>query len=386
MRVLTVVKTSTGAQWIVPLNSALVARGHDVLVLVPNPHDSLGTNLRRAGVSVEKAPAPVSGGSPLQQGLGLLKLRSLVAAWDPDVVNYHLYSSALAGRFACAGTRAQSLYMIPGPLYLDSFLIRSAERLLLRLDDHIICSSSDIYKRYRRLGAAATKLTYVPYGEDLEYFAPASASSRDAIRNKLGIDQDEFVAICVAWFYPPKRLVYRGRGIKGHDVLLRAWAGALRDGMRGKLILAGDGVGAAGKTYREEMRGMATELGLDSSVLWLGHVSDVRDCYAAADVSIAPSRSESYGSVGQASAQAIPTIGSRVGGIPELVLDGATGWTFAAGDVSGLRTSLQASADLHARGMLTSLGNRARRFVQAVAPLEQTVSEYCDVVESMGKA
>ncbi len=297
------------------------------------------------------------------------------------MVNYHLYSAALAGRVAAAGLPTTTVHMVPGPLFLEVPFIRLVERVLARLDDHIICSSSRIYQEYASLGVPRQSLAYVPYSVDFDRFRPCTPEARAAARAYLGVPSAGFVAVCVAWFYPPKRLVHRGVGIKGHDVLLRAWARFRSRGGVGTLVLAGSGVGSAGDEYRDRLRSLARHLGIEPSVRWLGHVDDVRTCYAAADVSILPSWSENYGSVGEASAMGVPTLGSRVGGIPELVVEGATGWTFPPGDASALSRLLLLSSDLARTGGLQAVGARARRLSMAMAERTQSVAEYCSVIE-----
>ena len=52
MRILEVIRTSEGGGWIVPLIEELVRRGHDVIVVLPDPHGSLGRRLSSAGATV----------------------------------------------------------------------------------------------------------------------------------------------------------------------------------------------------------------------------------------------------------------------------------------------------------------------------------------------
>ena len=69
-------------------------------------------------------------------------------------------------------------------------------------------------------------------------------------------------------------------------------------------------------------------------------VPDARRFYSAADVSIAPSTTENLGSAAEASAMGVPTIASRTGGFPEIVIPGYSGWLADVGDVEGFTCSL----------------------------------------------
>jgi glycosyltransferase involved in cell wall biosynthesis len=74
-----------------------------------------------------------------------------------------------------------------------------------------------------------------------------------------------------------------------------------------------------------------------------------------------------------------PVIGARIGGIPELVLEGETGWTFASGDVADL-TQVLAQTNLRSTAELINMGRAARDFVAArhtkARYLEQVLSVY----------
>ena len=83
---------------------------------------------------------------------------------------------------------------------------------------------------YRHLGVRADRLSLVPNSVSTEWAeVDHDDLHRPAHQAELRLDPDRFVAVCVAYFYAPKRLVRKGRGIKGHDVLLEAWQ-RYRDG------------------------------------------------------------------------------------------------------------------------------------------------------------
>jgi glycosyltransferase involved in cell wall biosynthesis len=90
-----------------------------------------------------------------------------------------------------------------------------------------------------------------------------------------------------------------------------------------------------------------------SGVIWLDTVDDVREFYAAADVSVCPSRSENHGAALEASAMGVPCIVSDAGGLPETV-DDDSGWVVAA-DPDDIASALRAAhaewldGDLHKR-------------------------------------
>ena len=313
-------------------------RGHRVTFLLPRLQGPLPDQVRSAGLEVVRAEAPLPGQPAWRQPGAIRRLRRQVRSLDADVVVSHLYASALAGRGATWRTEVPHVFMSPGPLYLENALIRAVERVAWRLDDQVIASSDALDDAYRRLGVPDDRRSNIAYSIGAGWAAATTPEERSAARAALGLDADEFVAVCVANFYAPKRLVHRGKGIKGHDVLLEAWRRHKDRGGRGTLAVVGDGFGPAGVAHRQDLLSRYGEL---EGVRWVGHADDVAPWYRAADVSIAPSRSENHGAAAEASLLAIPTIASRVGGLPELVVDGETGWLVPPDDPAALLDALE---------------------------------------------
>jgi glycosyltransferase involved in cell wall biosynthesis len=250
MKVLLVIKTAEGGLWILAHIAALRARGHETIVILPTGDGRLRRALDDASVRVVPttfdfrfAPRPAT-------VAGLLRLRRQVKALEPDVLHYHLYASALAVRLATFGMRLPSAYMVAGPLYLESPLIRSVERWLMRLDTVLIAGSDHTAELYRALGRGQGVVT-IPYGVDTEYFAPLPRQARSRTRAALGIPESAFVAIMVAYVYAPKVRVHAGVGIKGHEPLLTGWQEFHRHHTDSRLVLVGGGFDEAGTAHRD---------------------------------------------------------------------------------------------------------------------------------------
>ena len=113
---------------------------------------------------------------------------------------------------------------------------------------------------------------------------------------------------------------------KGIDVLLQAMPGLLDRYPRLQLCVVGDG------PLRSQLQEMARELGIGEQVHFPGIVTDVRTWLAHFDVLVAPSRREGLPTVLlEAMALGCPVVASRVGGVPEIVTDGASGLLVPAG-------------------------------------------------------
>lgn len=130
-------------------------------------------------------------------------------------------------------------------------------------------------------------------------------------------DDGEKVIIHVSNFRPVKRVP---------DVV-RIFA-EIRKKVPSKLILVGDG------PDRSNCEQIARELGVWSDVKFLGKQLELVCLLSASDLFLMPSQSESFGlSALEAMACEVPVVSSSVGGLPELVVHGETGYIAEIGDV-----------------------------------------------------
>ncbi|GAA1574832.1 hypothetical protein GCM10009827_115900 [Dactylosporangium maewongense] len=360
-----IIKTDDGGRWTVPQLDELRRRGHEVVaVLPPGSEGQLRKALHDRGIDVVQSgfdfrfrPTPAT-------AAGLLRLRGQLRALAPDVLHYHLYASALAARIASVGLPARRVHMVPGPLFLESPLIRTVERVLCRRDEVVISGSRHTATLYRAIGMPDSRVVPVHYGTDVEHFSPPSAAYRAACRDAFGLADTTFTACMVAYVYPPKWLTHRGRGIKGHDILLTAWRRFRRDVPDARLILLGGGFDAAGEAYRQQLMrrfGVTGERGR-GGVDWHESTLDVRDCYAAADVSVSPSLSENHGAAREAGAMGVPSIVSDAGALPETV-DPSSGWLVPRDDVDALVAALHEAHAEFLAGTLRHRGALSRELV-----------------------
>ena len=132
--------------------------------------------------------------------------------------------------------------------------------------------------------------------------------------------------------------------IKGIDTILQAVALLKRRGI--EVIFAHIG-GLRSNTpeqqqYANSLKQMAVELGIKDNVVWLGRRNDVQDILPMADIYVHPSRSEGLGSVLlEASVAVLPLVGSRVGGIPEIIQQEVNGLLVNADNAEQLADAIE---------------------------------------------
>ncbi len=169
------------------------------------------------------------------------------------------------------------------------------------------------------------KLSHVPNGIDTAAFTAVEAD-RSAVRAALGIAPSAQVIGTIG----------RLAEVKQQAVLIRAFAKILPAFPAARLMLVGDG------PLRAELEELAQSVGVASTVIFTGYQPNPERYLAALDIFVLPSRAEAMPLViPEAWAAGRPVIASRVGGIPELIEDGKTGFLVESGDVNELAARLQ---------------------------------------------
>lgn len=378
-RVIVVVKTNEGARWILPQIDALLSRGAEVTAVIPEGAGRLARALddfaeREPRLTVTRSPFDFRFAPRIRTLRDLRRLRTLLRRMDADAALYHLYASALAVRFSLAGTRTRRVHMVAGPLYLESPVIRAVERRAVAWDHALVAGSDYTAAKYAELRVPRERLFTIPYGVDVEHFAPpAGTDARTRADHRL------FRVVMVAYVYAPKRLAHTGRGIKGHDVLLEAWRRFASRHDDVQLHLVGAGFDEAGERHRAELVGEFADLLGDGSVTWSSSVDDVRAAYLRADLSVSPSLSENHGAALEAGAMGVPSIVSDAGGLPETVRPDS-GWVVAAGAVDELDAALESAFVEWSAGTLRERGTRARSHIVRHFDRMRTSELVADVV------
>jgi len=178
------------------------------------------------------------------------------------------------------------------------------------------------------------------------------------------------------------RLLCVGRliPIKGHIVLLRAFAAARRELPELELEIAGRG------PLEPALRALAKELGIGAAVRFLGHVSPIQSAIERASVVVVPSMGEGFGMVAlEAMERARPVIAAAIGGLGEIVQDGVTGLLVPPGEADPLAAAIVSVASDPALARSMGEAGRARalsRFLQSFCT-ERTELLYEDALSRL---
>ncbi|EKB48314.1 N-acetyl-alpha-D-glucosaminyl L-malate synthase BshA [Cecembia lonarensis] len=140
----------------------------------------------------------------------------------------------------------------------------------------------------------------------------------------------------------------------------------LRKEIPAKLLLVGDG------PERDRMERLCRDLGTCDDIRFLGKLEAVEEVLSVADLFLMPSEKESFGLAAlEAMACEVPVLSSNAGGIPELNIDGVTGYVCNIGDVTTMTAkALEILDDKNLPTFKTNALNRAKEFdVAKIRPL-----------------
>lgn len=141
-----------------------------------------------------------------------------------------------------------------------------------------------------------------------------------------------------------------------------------------RLIMVGDG------PDRSSAEAFCREHHLSDRVFFLGNVPNLEEIVAASDLFFLPSESESFGMAAlEAMACEVPVIGTRSGGLPELVADGETGYLLTVGDVDAMA---EGAIEILSDGELRHrMGTRGREIAIERFDVSRIVPHYREMYE-----
>lgn len=298
---------------------------------------------------------------------GLFRLRSILQAQRPNVVQGWMYHANIAALLASILSDRSSrlfwnirhaLHDHQGRLDLTSQLIRGGS-LISKLTEGVIFNSKISAKQHENIGYSPQKSIIIPNGFDCEKFKP-DPELRIKVRQNLGIPTDAIVYGLIARFHP----------IKGHADFLAAASQVATQHPNAVFLLAGRDV---------SMENPALTAAIHSSELLknlrlLGERDDVPSLMSALDVLVSPSLSEAFPNViGEAMSTGVPCVATDVGDSADIV--GDTGFIVPPRSPAMLAMALCKFAALSLEER-SNLGEQARQHIQDRFSLPAIVSRY----------
>jgi glycosyltransferase involved in cell wall biosynthesis len=363
--------------------------GHHVAAILSSLDGNIATDLARDGIRSHASPML---GLFRDRGFfgnlgALLRLTWLLRRLRPDVVHSHIFESVITSRIA--SWLADVPVHFSGnvhPLTLQSEVMRALEVRTAFCDTRTIASSSYGRELYLQYGVPAEQVELIFYAVDQRGHDPARVSG-SAVRRELGISDDAPVVGKIAYFYPPPKTkaavpeFLRDRGIKGHDILLRAVPVVLESVPDAKFILVGSGWGPDGPKYERVLKDLASSLDIDHAVLFAGETDDVPAMLAAFDVSVHCSLSDNVAGTVESLLMAKPMIVSDIPGFADTIIDEETGLLVPVDDPRALAAAIVRL--IRDRELGRRLGGNGRKrmlerftLARTVADLEALIAQF----------
>lgn len=355
---------------LVRLASCLKGRNWEVRVVCMLPADYYAHELQEVGIPV------VSLG--MRRGVpdprAVFRLIGILRRERPLILTTFMYHANLLGRLA---GHLSGVPVVISSIRNENFGSGLRDRIMRFTDALADMTTSNSYLAgeavVRRGVVPAEKLRVIPNGIDTALYA-WTPDIRIRVREELGIAQNSFLWLSVG----------RLEEQKDYPNLLVAFGRVARKRPESVLCLVGQG------SLRQRMEDLVCRLGLEGRVRFLGLRRDVPRLLAGADGFVLASAWEGLpNAVMEALAASVPVVATRVGGVPELVIEGKSGFMVPPKAPDALADAMLRLMSLpsHARRQMGQFG---RSHVEARYGLERVVDQwealYKELLERKGIA
>jgi glycosyltransferase involved in cell wall biosynthesis len=272
-------------------------------------------------------------------------LASIIIQENIDVVQCNSIRAISTIGLAAKVTGRPCFWYVKGELdnpLLDKIGFALADRVLFQCETNKNRRYPELVRKYEK------KIHILTNGIDLEEVATAQQNTGQQLRNELCIDKQNINVAFLGQLYAPK----------GIDYLLKAMAKVRKVFSKVALYLVGDYGTGQYQNYKAELNSIIESKNLEK-IYFLGWRSDALEILSLMDIYAFPSLSEGVPrSIMEAMALGKPVVATSVGGIPDLVRNGETGFLVEARNSDGLANAILTLAKN--KELRTKFGEKAR--------------------------
>lgn len=291
-----------------------------------------------------------------------------------SLIHTHDYKANILGGIAAklAGVKSVATMHLHTETTFRLRLYRIIDLLALRFFPKVIAVSESLRQYLMANGLSPQKVVTVHNAVDSGMLASGASFHNDkTLRDRLGIGSDQHIVSTIG------RLTLQ----KGHRYFLESAKRTLEVLPETRFLIIGDG------PLREDLVGLSLSLGVAQAVRFLGYRQDIATLMAMSDVIVMPSLREGLPYVLlEALALARPVVGTPVGGIPEVLKHGETG--FLVPPKNSERLAEAVIQVLRNPEEAASLGERGRELVSREFNVETMVRKiaavYAEVLSEVG--
>jgi glycosyltransferase involved in cell wall biosynthesis len=349
-----------GTTYFVTVLPAVARAGVDLTACFMAPRHPAAEQLEAQGVR------PIFLGRAKWDPRALFDVWRLVGRYRPQVLHLASLKSHLFGRLVAGLRNCRTIVHVHDTVPLGR-VMGPLQRRVARWTD-LVLGVSDPVSDFScgEYGVGRERVRTLHNGIDVGRFARPSPGVRERVRREFGLESHAKLVGVIGRLAP----------MKGQDCMIRAMPLLLERCPGAVLLLVGEGA------KRADYEALVRERRLEAAVRFTGQRGDVADILAALDAVAMPSlfgEGLPYAAV-EAIAAGKPVVAFPTSGIPEVVVDGHTGFLVPREDIEALADALArvlTDADLAAR-----LGEQGRRHAEQFT-LEGHVQKLIDIYSAL---
>lgn len=343
----------------------------DVTVACP-PNSQLWDSLYE--MNIKLIPIPLVGEiSPAKDYAAIRILIKHLHNTKTSILHAHSSKGALVGRLAAVVARTPVvIFTAHNSIFYEEWpgwkkrLFASVEKFLARFTDRIITVSDALKQEIMEMeGLPSKQITTIYNGIEVDKFTGKSDPLH--IRKSMNIPELGPVVGTIARLAPQK----------GISFFLKA-ASLLKE-YQVNFVIIGDG------PLEESLKQEAVDLGLQGRVTFTGRREDISDILSTLDIFVLPSVTEGLPlTILEAMAAGKPIVATRVGGIPEVIVDGKTGIIVPPKDPEAMAVAL--ASLLGGREKMAKIGLAGQKLVKDKFTIdtmvERTMNLYSQLLDN----
>lgn len=321
----------------------------EVQIICLQASGPLAADIEAAGIELTILAFAPSPSRVVHNLIQLSRLTRIIRQRSPGIVHTFFYWSTVYGSIASRLARVPVVITSRTSQYNlkpQGPISRMIERLTNPLATAVVTISRAVQKdTIETEGVPKHKVEFVYNGVEL---GPISGIDAAVVRSSLGLAPAGPVVVMIANFHSYKR----------HETVIRAVPAILARHPDAQFLMVGRESGQF-----DAHKKMADELGVAASICWPGVRTDIPDILGVCKIGVLCSETEALGNAALECMDAgLPVIGTKVGGIPEIVVDEITGFLIDVGDADAMASHINTLLDDPDR--MTRMGDAGRARVR----------------------
>lgn len=302
------------------------------------------------------------------------ELKAIIDKNDYKIIHCHTPMGGVLTRLAAKQARkhgtkvfytAHGFHFCKGGPTMNWLLYYPIEKVLARYTDCLITINNEDYELANSHRFRATEIEHVHgVGVDTERFKPLNIVDKRNQREKLGYNANDFLLFYAAEFNKNKN----------QQFLIKALA-KIKDSIpNARLLLAGEGI------FQDSCKKLASELGVDHMVEFLGYRNDIVNLLPMCDVAVASSLREGLPvNIMEAMACGLPVVATENRGHNELIVNQYNGWTVSPENINDMANKIILLAN--EQHLITTLGDNGRDRIEKTYSVNSILNENSHLYE-----